>query len=86
MTNEQRQTILNEVIMNCIMKLKSEIIELEQQKQPLIDLSIEINQKYGSRNKLTRESIRNSNEIQHRIHDKKLKLSELFIQYNHTKN
>lgn len=86
MTNEQRQTIINEVIMNCMMKLKSEIIELEQQKQPLIDLSIEIHLKYGSRNKLTRESIRNSNQIQNRIHDKKLELSELFIQYNHTKN
>jgi hypothetical protein len=84
-TKEQRQTILNEMIMDSMMKLKSEIIELEQQEQPLIDLSCEMEMKYGRRNKLTSESIRNSNGIQHSIRNKKLELSELFIQYNHTK-
>lgn len=86
MTQEQRQIILNEVIMDNMMKLKSEIIELEQQVKPLIDLSCEMEMKYGRRNKLTSESIRNSNGIQHSIRIKKIELSELFIQFNHTKN
>ena len=86
MTNEQRQTILNEVYMDNMMELKNEIIELEKQKQPLMDLSYEMETKYGRRNKLTRESIRNSNGIQHSISNKKLELSDLFIRYNHTKN
>ena len=46
-----------------MMKLKSEIIDLEQQQQSLKDLSVEMSLKHGRRKKLTRESIKNSKEI-----------------------
>jgi hypothetical protein len=78
---EKRDVIFNETIIQCMIDLRNEIIELEKLEEPAIQKSIELENKFGSRSKIARESLYEVRRIQRVISEKRERISELFMKY-----
>ena len=81
MTKEQRQSIINDSVMETMIEYKNRILELKNQSESLYDIHFELLQKHGCRNKEVRQSLFNYNDNQNQIRDLEKGIIDLFMNY-----
>ena len=82
MTTEQRQSIINDSIIETMIKYRNTILELENQSQKLSDIHYELFQKYSSnRNKEVRQALYNYNHNRNQIRGLEQNILQLFMSY-----
>lgn len=81
----ERDLIFNEVILERMVELRDEVIELDKLGPIQIEISIELDDKFGSRSKKAREGLCEVRRIQRVSREKRELMGELFMNYKHTK-
>jgi hypothetical protein len=81
----ERDLILNQIILERMVELRDEIIELDKLEPIQIEISIELDNKFGSRSKKAREGLYEVRRIQRVSREKREQMGELFMNYKHIK-
>jgi hypothetical protein len=82
MTNEQRQSIINDSVLETMIKYRNRILELKTQSENLSDIHNELFHKYSTnRNKEVRQALYNYNHNENEIRDLEQSIIKLFMNY-----